>query len=127
MFNMLVKFLDMLYGLWRRKLINVGNDGEPTMVGRLNGLVTRMAHEAEHHILRIWCPPHQMDVVVKDGAEILYDGEWSKQAWSLSVYLRSQANLIMRMNVKCPKKTNRWVSLGVLLNLSSTVAPSFST
>ncbi len=48
------------------------------MVGRLNGLVTRMAREVEHHILRIWCPPRQMDVVVKDGAEMLYDDEWSK-------------------------------------------------
>jgi hypothetical protein len=115
-FNMLVKFLDALYDIWRRKLINVGTDGEPTMVGRLNGLVTRMAREAEHHIMRIWSPPHQMDVVVKDGAEMLYDGEWSKQTWSLSVYLCSQANLITRMNVKCPKKTKRWVSLGVLLN-----------
>jgi hypothetical protein len=55
---MLVKFLDALYGLWRHKLINVGIDGEPTMVGRLNGLVTRMAREAKHHILRIWCPLH---------------------------------------------------------------------
>jgi hypothetical protein len=88
-FNMLVKFLDAMYGLWRCKLINVGTDGEPTMVGRLNGLVTRMACEAEHHVLRIWCPLHQMDVVIKDGAEMLYDGEWCKQAWSLSVYLRS--------------------------------------
>jgi hypothetical protein len=34
----------------------------------------------------------------------------------MSVYLRSHANLITRMNVKCPKKTNRWVSLGMLLN-----------
>ncbi len=88
-FNMLVKFLDALYGLWCRKLINVGTDSESTMVGRLNGLVTRMAREAEHHVLRIWCPLHQMDVVVKDGAEMLYDGEWSKQAWSMSIYLRS--------------------------------------
>ncbi|CAK9222468.1 unnamed protein product [Sphagnum troendelagicum] len=30
-FNMLVKFLDALYSLWRRKLINVGTNGEPTM------------------------------------------------------------------------------------------------
>jgi hypothetical protein len=55
---MLVKFLDALYSLWRRTLINVGTDGEPTMVGLLNGLVTCMAREAEHHVLRIWCPPH---------------------------------------------------------------------
>ncbi|CAK9215224.1 unnamed protein product [Sphagnum troendelagicum] len=47
---------------------------------------------------------------------MLYDGEWSKQAWSMSIYLRSWANLITRMNVKCPKMTNRWVNLGVLLN-----------
>jgi hypothetical protein len=98
------------------KLINVGTDGESTMVGRLNGLVTRMAREAKHHVLRIWCLSHQMDVVVKDDVEMLYDGKWSKQVWSLSIYLRSQANLITRMSVKCPKKTNRWVSLGVLLN-----------
>ncbi|CAK9275601.1 unnamed protein product [Sphagnum jensenii] len=78
-FNMLVKFLDALYGLWRCKLINVGTDGERTMVGSLNGLMTCMAREAEHHVLRIWCPPHQMDVIVKDNAEMLYDGEWSKQ------------------------------------------------
>jgi hypothetical protein len=57
-----------------------------------------------------------MDVVVKDGAEMLYDDKWSKEAWSMSVYLCSQANLITRMNVKCPKKTNHWVSLGMLLN-----------
>ncbi len=47
---------------------------------------------------------------------MLYDGEWSKQLWSMLVYLRSQVNLITCMNVKCPKKTNSWVSLGVLLN-----------
>jgi hypothetical protein len=115
-FNMVVKFLDALYGLWCRKLINVGTDGEPTMVRRLNSLVTRMAREVEHHFLRIWCLPHQMDVIVKDDVEMLYDGKWSKQVWSMSVYLRSQANLITRMNVKCAKKTNCWVSLGVLLN-----------
>jgi hypothetical protein len=34
----------------------------------------------------------------------------------MSVYLRLHANLITRMNVTCPKKTNRWVSLGMLLN-----------
>jgi hypothetical protein len=32
------------------------------------------------------------------------------------VYLHTQDNLIINMNVKCPKKTNRWVHLGRLLN-----------
>jgi hypothetical protein len=70
---MLVKFLDMLYDLWHRKLINVGTDGELTVVRQRNGLVMHMAREAEHHILRIWCSPHQMDI-----AKMLYNGEWSK-------------------------------------------------
>jgi hypothetical protein len=75
-----------------------------------------MAREVEHDILRISCLSHQMDVIVKDGAKMLYNGEWSKQAWSLSVYLCSQVNLITHMNLKCPKKTNRWVNLSMLLN-----------
>uniref|UniRef100_A0AAV1T8W6 Uncharacterized protein n=1 Tax=Peronospora matthiolae TaxID=2874970 RepID=A0AAV1T8W6_9STRA len=114
-FKILLKFLDALYGIWRRKPINVGTEGEAAMVRRLNGLVARMSCEAEHHILRIWCPPHQIDVVVKDGAKMVYDGEWSNQTWSLPVCLRSKANMITSMNAECSKKTNSWVSLGVLL------------
>jgi len=29
-----------------------------------------------------------MDVIVKDGVEMLYDDKWSMQAWSMLVYLR---------------------------------------
>ena len=34
----------------------------------------------------------------------------------LSIHLRSQNNLIIKMGVKCPKKTNRWVHWGRVLN-----------
>jgi uncharacterized membrane protein len=37
-------------------------------------------------------------------------------AYMFSVYLRAQDNLIIAMNVKCPKKTNRCTHLGRLLN-----------
>ncbi|CAK9233159.1 unnamed protein product [Sphagnum troendelagicum] len=33
-FNMLVKFLDALYGKWRTKLIGMSSDSENTMTGR---------------------------------------------------------------------------------------------
>jgi hypothetical protein len=115
-FNMLEKFLDAMSNLWRVKLISVATDGEPTMTGRHHGLVTRLAQAAEHKLLRIWCPPHQMDVVVRKGAELLYDGQWIKFAWTFSVHLRKQDNLITEMNAKCPKKTNRWTHLGRLLD-----------
>uniref|UniRef100_A0AAV1TN58 Uncharacterized protein n=1 Tax=Peronospora matthiolae TaxID=2874970 RepID=A0AAV1TN58_9STRA len=57
-----------------------------------------------------------MNVVVKDGAKMIYDGQWSKKAWSLLVCMLSQKNLITRRNVKFFKKTKQWVIVGVLLN-----------
>jgi hypothetical protein len=52
-FNMLVKFLDTLYGKWRAKLIGMSSDGENTMTGHYTGLVTRMIACAENPVLRI--------------------------------------------------------------------------
>jgi hypothetical protein len=114
-FNMLVKFLDTLYGKWRAKLIGMSSDGENTMTGRHTGLVTRMIACAENPVLRIWCALHQIDLVVKSVAEELVGSEWIMFAWSFSIFLRAQANLITSMAVKCPKKTNRWTHLGRLL------------
>ncbi|RHY87044.1 hypothetical protein DYB37_010910 [Aphanomyces astaci] len=95
-FKMLVKFLDALYPPWRTKLIGMSSDGESTMTGRHRGLVTRIVATAENPVLRIWCAPHQIDMIVKQVAD-------------------QQANLITRMNVKCPQQTNRWSHLGRLL------------
>jgi hypothetical protein len=114
-FNMLVKFLDTLYGKWRAKLIGMSSDGENTMTGRHTGLVTRMIACAENPVLRIWCALHQIDLVVKSAVEELAGGEFHKFTWSFSIFLRAQANLITSMAVKCPKKTNRWMHLGCLL------------
>ncbi|CAK9258550.1 unnamed protein product [Sphagnum jensenii] len=86
------------------------------MTGRHAGVVTRLVNCADHDVLRIWCAPHQIDIVVKATAEGINNGDWVKQAYSFSVYLRAQDNLIIAMNVKCPKKTNRWAHLGRLLN-----------
>jgi hypothetical protein len=70
---------------------------------------------AENDVLRIWCAPHQIDIVVKAAAEGIKDGIYVKQAYTFSVYLRAQDILIIEMNVKCPKKTNKWVHIGRLL------------
>jgi hypothetical protein len=114
-FNMLVKFFNALYGKWRAKLIDMSSDNENTMTGRHTGLITRMIACVENPVLRIWCALHQIDLVVKLGAEELADGEWIMFAWSFSIFLRAQANLISSMAVKCPKKTNRWTHLGRML------------
>jgi len=119
-FTMVCKFMDALLPPWRAKLISVASDGENTMTGRHSGLVTRLCAAAENHVLRIWCPPHQIDLVTKRAAEGINDGQWVKFAYTYSVYLRAQNNLITAMNIKCPKKTNRWVHLGRLLTFYKT-------
>ncbi len=75
-FNMLVKFLNTMYGKWHAKLIGMSSDGENTMTGRHTGLVTRMIACTENPVLRIWCALHQIDLVIKSVAEELAGGEW---------------------------------------------------
>ncbi len=65
-----------------------------------------------HSIRSTWSSSQQP---TKSAAEELAGGEWIMFAWSFSIFLRAQANLITSMAVKCPKKTNRWTHLGRLL------------
>ncbi len=121
-FNMLVKFLDVLYGKWRTKLIDMSFDSENTMIGRHTDLVTRMIACAKNPVFRIWCALHQIDMVVKSAAKELAGDEWIMFAWSFSIFLRAQSNLITSMAVKCPKKTNRWTHLGAYCSSSRIIA-----
>jgi hypothetical protein len=115
MFNMVIKFLDALYSRWHNKLIGMSSNGENTMTDRHSGFIMHMVRSASKKMLRVWCTPHQIDIVVKASTESILDGSWIKFAYSWSVFLRSQDNLIIAMNVKCLKKTNRCVHLGHLL------------
>ncbi len=74
-----------------------------------------MANEAANPVLRIWCPLHQIDLVLKVAVEAVADGTWIEVVYSYSIFLRQQQNLITEMNAKCPKKTNRWTHLGRVL------------
>ena len=64
-FALVVKILDVLFLSWRDKLISVSSDGENIMTGRKGGFVTLLEKEATNKILRVWCAPHQMDIVIK--------------------------------------------------------------
>ncbi|CAM6071463.1 unnamed protein product [Sphagnum tenellum] len=114
-FNMLVKFFDPLYDKWRAKLIGMSSNGKNTMTGRHTGVVTCMITCVENPVLRIWCALHQIDLVVKSAIEELAGSKWIMFAWSFSIFLRAQANLITSMGIKCPKKTNGWTHLGPML------------
>jgi hypothetical protein len=93
----------------------MSSDDERTMIGRLGVLVTLIVACADNNVLRIWCSSHQIDIVVKSTAEDINTGMWVKFAYMFSVLLRAE-QLHHQHGVKCPKKRNRWVHLGRLLN-----------
>ncbi|CAK9862315.1 unnamed protein product [Sphagnum jensenii] len=114
-FNMISKFMDALYNKWHTKLIGMSTDNENTMTGRHAGVMTHIVMCANYKVLRMWCVPHQIDIVIKASAESINDNSWVKFTYMFLVYLHVHDILIISMNVKCPKKTNRWVHLGRLL------------
>ena len=97
---------------WRKKLLSVGTDGENTMTGRHGGVATLLEREASHKILRIWCPPHQVDLEIQGCTKAVDGGQFYKSTHDLSVHLRKQQNLATEMKSKCPKDTTRWLAFG---------------
>ena len=115
MFNMIDKLMEAFFPNWRAKLIGVSSDGGNTMTLRHRGLVTRLVSATEYNVLRVWCAPHQIDIIAKQNTDGIDGGAWIKFAYSYTLYLRAQNNMIIEMGVKCLKKTNRWVHLGNVL------------
>jgi hypothetical protein len=64
-FNLIAKFMDVLYMKWRAKLVGMSTDGKNTMTGRHVGIVTRLVDCVDNDVLGIWCASHQIDIVVK--------------------------------------------------------------
>ncbi len=86
-FNMLTKFLDMLYANSCAKVIGMSSDGERTMTGRLGSLVTFIVACTENNVLRIWCLLHQINIVVKSAAENINVDMWVKFAYMFLILL----------------------------------------
>ena len=113
--KLITTLLDTLCPPWRTKLISISSDGENTMTGRLGGVVTLLERQCSNPVLRIWCVAHQLDIVVKDVMRGVENEVFYKVAHALSVYLRTQHNLINDMGSKCPKDITRWIAFGNLV------------
>ncbi len=73
-FNLIAKFMDAMYIKWHAKLIDVSTDGNNTMTGHHAGVVTHLVNCANNDVLRIWCAPHQINIVVKAIAKGINNG-----------------------------------------------------
>ncbi len=100
---------------WREKVISINSNGENTMTGRHASVVTLLENECSNHVLRIWCVPHQLDIVVKNAIHGVLDEVFYKVAHAFSMHLHPQQILITEMGSKCPKDTMRWVAFGNIL------------
>lgn len=112
---LLFAIFDALRVTWRDTLLGVSTDGENTITGRHGGLATLLEAEAANLLLRIWCPPHQIDLVVKGATLEADDGDIYETTHAFSVHLRMQLNLITAMGVSCPRDTTRWLGQGKML------------
>jgi len=121
-FNLIAKFMDVLYIKWRAKLIGVSMDGENTMTSRHAGVVTRLVDCANNDVLRIWCALHHINIVVKATAEGINNGVWVKQAYMFSVYLRA-GQLDHRHERQVPKEDESLGALGLPVELLQVVSP----
>ncbi|CAM6010656.1 unnamed protein product [Sphagnum balticum] len=76
-FNLIAHFLDALSGammIWCAKLLSVSTDGENRMTGCHSGTMIHLEQIVEFLVLRIWCMPHQIDIVIKNAAALPQDG-----------------------------------------------------
>lgn len=110
--KLLCTIFDSIAPGWRKKLLSVGTDGENTMTGRHGGVATLLEREVSHKLLRIWCPPRQVDLEMKECTKTFDGGQFYQSTHDLSVHSRKQQNLVSEMNSKCPKDTTRWLAFG---------------
>jgi len=91
--TMICCILDVLYAHWRSKIIAFSTDGDNMMTRRHAGVIIRIDHEYETKLMRIWCAPHQIDLVMKDVTHSLDDKLFYKTAHDFNVHMRRQQNL----------------------------------
>jgi hypothetical protein len=73
------------------------------MTGWKGGFVTLMDKESTNEVLRIWCPAHQMDLVIQDATVMISDSAFTKTTHIFTEHLRQQANLQLVMGSKCQR------------------------
>jgi hypothetical protein len=98
---------------WCEKVILISSDGENTMTVRHAGVVTLLENECSNPMLRIWCIPHQLDIIIKNATHGVLDEAFYKVAHAFSVHLRAQQILITEMGSNA-RRTRRGGSHSVV-------------
>jgi hypothetical protein len=73
-------------------------DGENTMTKCHRGVMTHLEQATDFLVLCIWCVPHQINIVIKNAAALLEDGQWIEIIYKWCVHLCRKKKVIMDMN-----------------------------
>ena len=130
-FNSLVKLLNVLRPGWQQACISNSSDGAAVMTckshnrifklhgtcqqlppGNVRGVSTRIRDVAGSGFFQIWCPAHQVDLVMQRVFNEMMDGDFVKMMTEFVAYLRRQPSLILTIGAICPfLQRTRWLSM----------------
>jgi hypothetical protein len=75
---------------WENCLLSTCSDGARSMLGRVRGIVTRIAERSNafgHTVIQFWCGAHQFDLVVSAVVQAFCDENWYFTLTALIGYL----------------------------------------
>ncbi|KAI9915742.1 hypothetical protein PsorP6_007650 [Peronosclerospora sorghi] len=108
--KLITTLLETVCAPWQDKIIAITTDGENTNTGWRNGVLARLNRMATHQLMRVWCAPHQGDIVIRAATNEMDNGAFYKKAHAFSVHLRQQHNLILEIQVQYPPADNVFLS-----------------
>lgn len=116
------QFLDGLLGdMWKSKLISKVTDGARSMTDKVSGAVTSFERDAQPEGCRIWCPPHQLDLIIQELMTGLLYETFRRNMGNMIAHLRRQYNWRDKMGTTRPTiAVTRWLLLGCAARWMST-------
>jgi len=110
-FKMFEKLFDVVYPLWKDKLIGCSTDGATNMTWRLSGVVTRIQNVVKPNFMRMWCLLHQIDIIMQKVYKRV-GCNFYKTLTSIISFLRRQKKLVEEMQAICLNlSATRWASM----------------
>ncbi len=108
MFDMVSKFLIMLYLDWMIRLIGLASNGAHNMTSRIASVAIRLdvAMHDDCPLTWIWCGAHQLDFVMEHIMNDVFKECFFIIMTGFIIHITCQQKLIADMNTTCPHIIN---------------------
>lgn len=121
LYDSLSKLLTSLHDGWERKLVGIVSDGTPSLTGRFSDVVAKLHQSTSEGCYRVWSGAHQVEMVVENLFQQVFDEAFVNNLTSVTGHLRRQDDLISAMQCVCPRFVDTsWVSMGRLIDWFTT-------